>query len=277
MVNIRFMTNLHLLEPILLKNLDSMDITQLLLTFFVSSEIPQTSGEFQVALAFNISNKMPNARLEYLVKCYKLLTPINKKTGYQMISTPRKISAQATLLLKTALRESLPALTVSLKSKSVLRIDQLETILSYFEANKEETPSQPLLELLSLQLTKQDTFTNNEDFLRVYQLFSELDLKSLAMADHFNKTFYHLVQSDIEKSVLALRLEGKVQPDAPTEDSTLATYQRRAEDFALEYAFKRVLNYSWSFFKFSYRSGEMKYIDKSLLESMIKAVNMSVK
>lgn len=270
------MENLHHLEPSLLKNLSSMDVNQLLLLFFVSSEIPQTSSDFQDALAFQLSDKMKSARMEYLVKCYQLLTPISKRSGFRVSVSPRKISPQATLLLKTAMRESLPALTASLKSKAVLRMDQLETVLKYFEANREETPSQPLLELLSLQLTKQESFSNLEDLLRVYQLFAELDLRSVAMADHFNKTFYHIVQSDIQKSVTTLKLEGAVQADPLRTDATLSLHQRQAEDYALEHAFKRIVSYVWSFFKFSYRSGEMKYIDKSLLESMVKALNMTV-
>ena len=273
------MNNLHLLEPTLLTNIASMDANQLFLLMFVSSEIPRTSHEFQEAVAFHLSSKMNSAKVDHIIKCFQLLTPTSNRQQPFVLGKPRNIAPQAVVLLKSCLAQSLPSLTSSLKSKFTLFVPQLESILKYFDANREAIPSQPLLELLSLQLIRQKALPDLELFLRVYQLFAELDLRSVALADHFNKTFYHIVQLDLDKSIQVLKLEASNRDPAPKfalRPTESIGGQRSASELMLQNSLRRILGYVWSFFKFSYRSGSTKYIDKRLLADMVKALNQTV-
>lgn len=272
------MNNLHLLEPPLLANITSLDANQLFLLLFVSSEIPQTSHEFQEAAAFNLSTKIDGAKMDHIIKTFQLLTPTGNPRQPYILGKPRNLSLQTVVLLKSCLTQALPNLAASLKAKTYLSMQNLEAILRYFDTNREEVPTQPLLELLSLQLTKQKGISDYDMFLRIYQLFAELDLRSTALADHFNKTFYHVVQTDLERSVQVLKLEASTRDFGSKFDLTARKLQdqRSASDLALEHSLRRILGYVWAFFKFSYRSGSLKFIDKRLLEDMVKALNQTV-
>lgn len=273
-----YMKNLHLLEPPILLNIASLDANQLFLLLFVSSEVPNTSRALQEAAAFHLSTKIDSAKLDHIIKTFQLLTPSGKTNQPFILGRPRNLAPEAVKLLKSCLSQSLPLLASSLKSTLYLSLDKLEIVLRYFDCNREEIPSQPLLELLSLQLTKQKQIADYELFLRVYVLFAELDLHSTALADHFNKTFYHIVQTDLEKSVQVLKLENSNR--APISKFMAAEWTpkdgREANDIVLEHSFRRILRYVWAFFKFSYRSGSTKHIDKRLLADMIKALNQTV-
>jgi hypothetical protein len=273
-----FMKNLHLLEPPILLNIAALDANQLFLLLFVSSEVPNTSRALQEAAAFHLSTKIDSAKIDHIIKTFQLLTPTGKPNQPYILGRPRNLAPEAVKLLKSCLAQSLPILASSLKGSLYLSLDKLEVVLRYFDCNREEIPSQPLLELLSLQLTKQKSLADYELFLRVYVLFAELDLRSTALADHFNKTFYHIVQTDLEKSIQVLKLEST--NSAPTSKFLAAEWiqndAREANEVILEHSFRRILRYIWAFFKFSYRSGSTKFIDKRLLADMIKALNQTV-
>lgn len=272
------MRNLNLLEPPILANIRTMDANQLFLLLFVSSEVPQTSRALQEAAAFHLSTKIDAAKLDHVVKTFQLLTPTGNPHQPYILGRPRNLAPQAVTLLKSCLAQSLPILASSLKSNLFLPLQKLEAVLRYFDTNREEVPSQPLLELLSLQLTKQKTLADHDLFLRVYTLFAELDLRSTALADHFNKTFYHIVQTDLEKSLQVLRLE--TSNKEPISKFSITNTQdnepKDANEFFLEHSLRRILSYTWAFFKFSYRSGSSKFVDKRLLADMVKALNQTV-
>jgi hypothetical protein len=226
--------------------------------------------------------------LLYLSAQLKKLTSDDIVFLYDLLSKSKPnphfkcLGETSVILVKGLVNQYLPSIIQAIGRMEISHPHQLMSILRYYvETSIQSKSSIPstYLEILSLQLIRMSAKLTEEQFVTCFGWFAELDLKSSAFADHFNKTFETIVDLDVAWTPKVYVLGGNVSTQIPSNEFSRAenSSTKDATSLLVEEKFMSTLNYVWSFFKFSFRSGNTKHIDISLLKKMIKVLNGMVR
>lgn len=194
------------------------------------------------------------------------------------LSQMKTLSSPAQNLVKGLVTQYLPILIQTVGRMELTNPAHLISILRYYTELSISTRnpiSTTYLEILSLQLIRMKQNMTDEQFLTCYTWFADLDLKSTAFSDHFNKFFETVVELDLAWTPKVYHLSGEA-PTTPKDKGSSPIAGMQGQDLSVslvESKFTACLDYVWSFFKFSFRSGDLKHIDLSLLKQMIKLLN----
>lgn len=267
------------LEPYLLKCLPDLPVYQIGILLYSSFMTPHSSHAFQETLAFMLSTRFKDIQFINLMDFYQIIVDSTSSAHPQ---NPRQqpkrfIGENPKRMLLTAVGENTPTIIQLLQSQASLTATNFMTILSFYRLNP-SLINNDVLELLTLKLVKSSQLSNDHEFVAIYFSLADLDIVSTAMADHFNKRFYELVDKEMAKTKKRGVLGGTVtESEGLTSIKTQLSERTDEAKAPTENPFYKTVEWVWAFFKFSFRSGELRFVDKRLLNLMLKVITSSVR